>query len=68
MTATALLFRSIDQQVCDAFPPGTHFLWHLFNGGMLYCLFAGLVAGAIPGGSRDMRRNYCSLSTRSEPS
>jgi len=54
--------------VCDAFPPGTHFLWHLFNGGMLYCLFAGLVAGAIPGGSRDMRRNYCSLSTRSEPS
>jgi len=43
---TALLFRSIDQQACDAFPLGTHFLWHLFNGGMIYCLFAGLVAGS----------------------
>jgi hypothetical protein len=48
---TALLFRSIDQQACDAFPLGTHFLWHLFNGGMLYCLFTGLVAGS--GGGAD---------------
>ena len=46
---TALLFRSIDQQACDAFPLGTHFLWHLFNGGMLYCLFTGLVAGSGSG-------------------
>ena len=47
---TARLLRSLDLQVCDAFPPGTHFLWHLFNGVMLYCLFAGLVAGSGPGG------------------
>ncbi len=28
-------FRSIDQSVCDGFPLGTHFVWHLLNGLML---------------------------------
>ena len=31
----SLFFRSIDQAVCDAFPLGTHFLWHLLNALML---------------------------------
>ena len=27
--------RSLDETLCDAFPLGTHFLWHLLNGAML---------------------------------
>lgn len=34
----ALLARSLDSAVCDIFPLGTHFLWHLFNGAALYAL------------------------------
>ena len=33
--AVSLVFRTIDQAVCDAFPLGTHWLWHLLNGVML---------------------------------
>jgi hypothetical protein len=29
---TALIFRQLDHVVCDYFPIGTHFLWHVFNG------------------------------------
>ncbi len=32
----ALFFRTIDQYICVIFPIGTHFLWHIFNGFMLY--------------------------------
>lgn len=32
----SLAFRSIDHAVCAAFPTGTHFLWHLLNGLVLY--------------------------------
>jgi hypothetical protein len=28
----SLVFRTIDLQICDVFPLGTHFLWHLLNG------------------------------------
>lgn len=28
----SLFFRTIDQPICDIFPVGTHFLWHLLNG------------------------------------
>lgn len=31
----SLFFRSIDAQICGAFPLGTHFLWHTLNGIML---------------------------------
>ena len=31
----SLFFRSIDQAVCDAFPLGTHFMWHILNAVML---------------------------------
>jgi hypothetical protein len=27
-----LVFRTLDQEVCPAFPIGTHFLWHSLNG------------------------------------
>lgn len=30
--AIALVFRELDKPVCDTFPTGTHFLWHIFNG------------------------------------
>lgn len=46
----AVLFRSIDQAVCPAFPIGTHFLWHLLNGLVLYLLLHGLIRhGRVPG-------------------
>jgi len=31
----SLFFRSIDLAVCDVFPLGTHFLWHILNAAML---------------------------------
>ena len=34
--ALALVFRTIDQEVCPAFPLGTHFLWHSLNGVAAY--------------------------------
>jgi Ceramidase len=30
--ALALVFRTLDEEVCPAFPIGTHFLWHSLNG------------------------------------
>lgn len=32
----SMTLRSIDMQVCEALPIGTHFLWHCFNGLVLY--------------------------------
>jgi hypothetical protein len=34
----SLALRTIDPQVCDAFPLGTHFLWHLLNAAVLFLL------------------------------
>jgi Ceramidase len=34
----SLALRTIDIAACDAFPPGTHFLWHLLNAAVLYVL------------------------------
>ncbi len=31
----SLTFRTIDLPLCDGFPLGTHFMWHLLNGLML---------------------------------
>jgi hypothetical protein len=36
--AVSLTLRSIDQAVCAALPTGTHFLWHLLNGAVLFIL------------------------------
>lgn len=35
LLALSLVFRTVDQAVCDVFPLGTHFVWHLLNGVML---------------------------------
>jgi len=37
----SLVFRAIDPLICEIFPIGTHFLWHIFNGVMLAVLLAG---------------------------
>jgi len=34
----AFAARSSDMPVCDSFPLGTHFLWHLLNATLLYLL------------------------------
>lgn len=39
----AATFRLTDLGVCEAFPLGTHFLWHVFNGAMLGVLLAAAV-------------------------
>jgi hypothetical protein len=39
----SLCFRTIDLELCDIFPYGTHFLWHIFNSILLYRLLALLV-------------------------
>lgn len=31
----SISFRSVDEMVCDQFPLGTHFMWHILNGVML---------------------------------
>jgi hypothetical protein len=41
----AIAFRSIDEAVCPLVPIGTHFLWHLLNGVVLY-LFAAIAIGS----------------------
>lgn len=34
----SLTFRTVDQALCAALPTGTHFVWHLLNGVLLYVL------------------------------
>lgn len=34
----AYFFRSLDHAICDAFPFGTHFMWHLLNAVLLFLL------------------------------
>ena len=40
--------RMIDPIVCDAFPLGTHFLWHVLNGVMLWVVLAAAVKFGKP--------------------
>jgi hypothetical protein len=39
----SLFFRTIDMAVCEYIPFGTHFLWHLFNGVLVYLAALGLL-------------------------
>lgn len=48
----SLFFRTIDMLVCDSFPPGTHFLWHLLNGAMLGILLFAAIRHGQPGAER----------------
>lgn len=41
--AVALAFRASDFAVCQYFPVGTHFLWHLSNDIVLFCLLMAIV-------------------------
>ena len=36
--ALSITFRAIDNAICDAFPSGTHFLWHTLNACVLFLL------------------------------
>jgi len=51
----ALVFRSIDQISGPAFPMGTHFLWHVFNGGTVYFSLRCLILNLPRLGSDEMR-------------
>lgn len=39
----ALVFRTIDQAVCATFPCGTHFLWHLLNGVVVFLVIQSII-------------------------
>jgi hypothetical protein len=34
----SLVFRTVDQAICGAFPLGTHFVWHVLNAAVLFVL------------------------------
>jgi hypothetical protein len=45
----SLTFRTLDQPVCSDWPVGTHFLWHLCNGLLLFVLMLTLIRhGRVP--------------------
>lgn len=39
----SLTFRSVDMAVCDSLPIGTHFMWHILNGCVLYLAVRGFI-------------------------
>jgi len=39
-------FRSLDNVLCVRFPAGTHFLWHILNGVVLYLCMRALIVNA----------------------
>lgn len=43
--AASLTFRTLDPEICDAFPLGTHFLWHVLNGLVFALVLHALVQG-----------------------
>lgn len=44
----SLSCRILDAHICPHFPIGTHFLWHIFNGGCLYYAMKGLSIALSP--------------------
>ena len=40
--AVSLTLRTIDEPLCDAFPLGTHFMWHVLNGCVLFIVVRAL--------------------------
>ena len=45
--SVALVFRTIDQSICDTIATGTHFIWHLLITVTLYLLMRGLLINTI---------------------
>jgi hypothetical protein len=41
--ALSLSLRTVDRDVCDFVPVGTHFLWHLLNGLVLYLVSRAMI-------------------------
>lgn len=41
--STSLIFRTIDHNVCSWLSVGTHFLWHTFNGLLMYVLLKSVI-------------------------
>lgn len=46
--ALSVSLRSIDMAVCQSFPLGTHFLWHLLNAAVIGILLAAFIAAGPP--------------------
>ena len=44
----SLTFRSLDTPLCPLLPVGTHFLWHLLNGLVLYLTTRAYLLNALP--------------------
>ncbi len=44
----ALFFRTIDMIVCPYFPIGTHFIWHMINGVLVYLSVRSLIVNITP--------------------
>jgi hypothetical protein len=42
--AASLALRTVDLAVCDTFPLGTHFVWHVLNAAVLYVLLRTAIA------------------------
>lgn len=39
----SLFFRAIDSGVCDVFPFGSHFMWHILNASLIYVVMLQLI-------------------------
>lgn len=50
--SASLFCRILDAHICPHFPTGTHFLWHIFNGGCLYYAMKGLSVALTPQGKQ----------------
>jgi hypothetical protein len=48
----SLTFRSLDQPLCDVFPLGTHFMWHILNGILLGWLVLTMIRHGAPAAPR----------------
>lgn len=54
----SLLFRSIDRTACDVISLGTHFLWHVLNGFVLYLLMRSVaIMQSVPAAAFRESRN-----------
>ena len=50
----SLTFRSFDMVLCERFAMGTHFLWHLINGYVLYLVIKAYI-GALNSGQKSFK-------------
>lgn len=67
LLVAAVVLRTLDAPLCDRFPLGTHFLWHLLVALVIYLCVAALVAAersAGAPGTGQPRRAASRLSTR----